>query len=112
MDIGEFKTFGEALAIGLLIGMERYKDRAPGEQKSAGVRTFTLFSLLGAVCGLLGQPAITLAIFAGLLALICLGYYRESTETVGLTSTGLQADAVAGASCIWPSMGTATSSPL
>lgn len=85
-DLNSFKAFGEALAIGLLIGVERYKDRAPGEKKAAGVRTFTIFSLLGAVCGLLDQVPFTAMTFAGLLGLICLGYYRESAQGIGLTT--------------------------
>lgn len=85
-DLNSFKAFGEALAIGLLIGVERYKDRAPGEEKSAGMRTFTVFALLGAVCGLLARTALTLATFAGLVALICIGYYRESEREIGLTT--------------------------
>ena len=85
-DLNSFKAFGEALAIGLLIGVERYKDRAPGEKKTAGVRTFTLFALLGAVCGLLDQALFTAMTFAGLLGLIGLGYYRESVRDIGLTT--------------------------
>ncbi len=86
MDIDVFKTFGETLAIGLLIGMERYKDRAPGEQKSAGMRTFTVFALLGVVCGLLNQPGFTLMTFGAVIVLLGLGYYRHATESVGLTT--------------------------
>ena len=86
IDVEVYKKFGEALAIGLLIGVERYKDRAPGERKSAGVRTFAIFALLGAVCGLLEQPTSTLVTFVGLLALLSLGYYRESSQHVGLTT--------------------------
>jgi hypothetical protein len=37
-----FKTFGEALGIGFLIGVERYKDRGADERRSAGVRTFSM----------------------------------------------------------------------
>jgi len=66
MDIGLFKTFAEARAIGLLVGVERYKDREAGEQKSAAVRTFPIFALLGAVCGLLGETTFMIVTFAGL----------------------------------------------
>lgn len=86
MDIGIFKTFGEALAIGMLFGVERYKGRQPGEQQSAGLRTFTVFSLLGAVCGLLDQVLFTLMVFAGLLVLLGVGYYRKSADRLGLTT--------------------------
>ena len=86
MDITVFKTFGEALAIGLLIGTERYKNRAPGERKSAGTRTFTIIALLGAVCGLLNQPWFTLVTLGAVILLLGLGYYRHTSDSVGLTT--------------------------
>jgi uncharacterized membrane protein (DUF4010 family) len=81
-----FKVFAEALAIGLLVGVERYKARQPGEEKEAGVRTFALFALLGAVCAVLDQPGFTLVTFAGLIILLCIGYYRHSTKSIGITT--------------------------
>lgn len=85
MDIGLFKTFGEALAIGFLIGIERYKDRSQGEKKSAGLRTFTIFSLIGAVCGIL--PVVyTLMTLGALIVFLSLGYYRRSVNGFGLTT--------------------------
>ena len=85
MDMGLFKIFGQALAIGFLIGVERYKDRAEGEQKSAGLRTFTIFALIGAVCGLLpmGYALMTLG---ALVVFLGLGYYRRSEKSYGLTT--------------------------
>jgi uncharacterized membrane protein (DUF4010 family) len=44
-------TFGIAIAIGLLLGLER--ERRP--EAKAGLRTFALASLLGAVCALLSE---------------------------------------------------------
>jgi hypothetical protein len=55
LDLTQARLVAEALAIGLLVGIERYKAREPGEKRSAGVRTFTTFSLLGGVCGLVEQ---------------------------------------------------------
>jgi uncharacterized membrane protein (DUF4010 family) len=52
--------FALALGIGLLIGLERgWRSRAdqPGS-RTAGVRTFTLVAVLGALCGALAQPAV------------------------------------------------------
>ena len=43
-DLDTLKILGEALALGLLVGVERYRGRDPGEKKSAGVRTFAIFS--------------------------------------------------------------------
>lgn len=85
-DLETFKFFGEAAAIGLLVGIERYKSRAADERKSAGVRTFTVVALLGAVCALLDVPTFTAMTFGALLVLLGLGYYRESVEHLGLTT--------------------------
>ena len=62
-NLDTLKILGEALAIGLLVGIERYRGREPGEKKSAGVRTFAIFCLLGAVCGLIGATAFTAVTF-------------------------------------------------
>lgn len=85
-DITLFKTLGEALAIGLLVGIERYKSRSPDERKSAGVRTFTVIALLGAICALLEVPSFTLITVGALLVLLGMGYWRESTQSLGLTT--------------------------
>ena len=86
IDYQTAKAFGSALAIGLLIGVERYKSRGPDDRKSTGARTFTVISLLGAVCRLLDHQGFTLATFAALAALLGLGYYRESVESLGSTT--------------------------
>jgi uncharacterized membrane protein (DUF4010 family) len=86
VDFTVFKVLAEALGIGLLVGAERYRDREEGEKKSAGVRTFAIFALLGAVCGLLDHPAYTLVTFAALAGLVLLGYYRHPSESVGFTT--------------------------
>jgi len=81
-----FRTLGEALAIGLLIGVERYKSRSPDERRSAGMRTFTIIALLGAICALLDVVGFTLITFSALLILLGLGYWRESTQSLGMTT--------------------------
>jgi len=86
VDITPFKVFAEALAIGLLIGVERYKDRSPGDKKAAGMRTFALIALLGAICALLDQESYTLVTFCALLVLLGLGYFRQSPESLGSTT--------------------------
>lgn len=52
-----FHRLGAALAIGLLIGIERgWKDRdGPEGSRTAGLRTFTLIGLLGGVSSLIAQ---------------------------------------------------------
>ena len=85
-DLEIFKLLGEALALGLLVGIERYRGRAPGEKKSAGVRTFTIFCLLGALCGLFATPLITVVTFAAIAALVLVGYHRSPEGSIGLTT--------------------------
>ena len=85
MDIEVFRTLGEALAIGMLVGIERYKARRPGEQRSAGVRTFAIFAVMGAVSSLIDEVPLTLVTFAALTALLWQGY-QKAEESVGLTT--------------------------
>jgi len=85
---------GVALALGLLIGMERGWERrelAEG-QRVAGFRTFGLISLMGGVTVLLAANAQGLflsAVVVVLGAAVVLGYWRESTpgEDISLTTT-------------------------
>ena len=46
-----FETLGIALGLGLLVGMQRERVHAP----LAGVRTFALITLLGAISGILSR---------------------------------------------------------
>ena len=85
-DLTTFRLLGEALALGLLVGAERYRGREPGEHKSAGVRTFAIFCLLGALCGIFASAAITVATFAAVAALVLLGYHRSPSESLGFTT--------------------------
>ncbi|NCU12977.1 MAG: hypothetical protein GXC70_12625 [Sphingomonadaceae bacterium] len=58
MDYTELTAIGLALALGLLIGVQRgwaSRDRAPG-QRFAGVRTHALFGLAGGIAGCCWQP--------------------------------------------------------
>jgi len=84
--IEEFKAVGEALAIGMLIGGERYRGRADGERSFAGMRTFAIISVLGAVAALLDEVTYTVAMFAALVVLLGLGYAREEGESLGGTT--------------------------
>lgn len=82
----DFRTLAEALAIGLLIGAERYRDREPGEKRSAGLRTFAVVALLGAVCGILESSSFTVMSFVSLALLLIIGYFRSSAESPGMTT--------------------------
>lgn len=93
-DIETYIRLGVALAIGLLIGLERgwsQRERAEG-QRIAGIRTFGLIGLLGGIASHLdqiyGEPV--LAVAFGALALIVgaalLGSRRASTDR-GITTS-------------------------
>lgn len=70
-------TFGIAIAIGLLLGLER--ERRP--EAKAGLRTFALASLLGAVCALLSERSGAAWVLAAGLVVVglstSLAYLRE-----------------------------------
>lgn len=99
-----------ALAIGLLIGLERgWKARGrPEGGRVAGLRTFGLIGLLGGIWGVLSAtlgPAALIAAFLSLAALLALGYRATSerregvgvtTEVAGLVTFALGAMSVSG----------------
>ena len=86
IDLQVVRVLGEALALGLLIGSERYRGREPGEHKSAGVRTFAIFALLGAIAGLVANPLLTAITLAAIAALMLAGYLRSSATSLGTTT--------------------------
>ncbi len=72
---------------GLLIGLERERrKRQPGHVAFAGVRTFTLAALAGALAQALDQPWIVAAGALFMAALITLAYHRSSALDRGTTS--------------------------
>jgi len=76
-----------ALGIGLLIGIERERRKGTGpERAAAGLRTFTLASLTGAVSFITGGAVLLAVATAGIFALAALGYWRRVTEDPGLTT--------------------------
>ncbi len=75
-----------ALAIGLLIGLERERRKGDGNTRSAaGLRTFGLVGLLGGAAGLIGDSNFVL-LTGGFVALAALaGYWLGDREDPGLT---------------------------
>ena len=65
-----FRRLAVALAIGLLIGLERgWQTREESDhQRTAGLRTFALTGLLGGICGLMSTVSSPIVLAAGLLA--------------------------------------------
>ncbi len=86
MQLEIFRTFAEALALGLLIGSERYKGRTEGKIQPAGMRTFAIICLLGAACSLTAHPGFTMLTFGAIVAFLGIAYYRDPSESYGLTT--------------------------
>lgn len=81
----EFTGLAAALGIGLMIGVER--ERAHGERKApAGVRTFSLVALLGALAAMY-DSTLTLLTFGVIVAgFAALAYRKFDAESPGLTT--------------------------
>jgi uncharacterized membrane protein (DUF4010 family) len=86
---------GGALAIGLLLGLERgwQLRELPEGERVAGFRTFGLLSLLGAVASLVsnGEPAVVAAALLAVGAIVAVGYLRTSRERTERSATGMVA---------------------
>jgi uncharacterized membrane protein (DUF4010 family) len=76
-----------ALAVGLLIGIERERNKGTGPQRAAaGVRTFTLIALAGAISLELGGPPAFLVV-AGIIGVFAaISYVRTFRRDAGLTT--------------------------
>ena len=72
--------FAVAIGLGVLLGLER--ERSIGEEGGAGVRTFALIALSGALAGYLGERLglewLALAMFVAIAALI-IGMYAVTS---------------------------------
>lgn len=77
-----------ALGIGLAIGLERERSEsdAGNEEAPAGLRTFAIASLAGAISGMLPDHWLLPAIILGATALAAIGYQRSADRDAGLTT--------------------------
>ncbi|RTL62103.1 MAG: DUF4010 domain-containing protein [Hyphomicrobiales bacterium] len=76
-----------AMGIGLLIGVERERRKGEGTARAAaGLRTFTVAGLLGAVAMLAGGSVLLSVALAGVIALAAISYLRSKNEDPGLTT--------------------------
>jgi uncharacterized membrane protein (DUF4010 family) len=76
-----------ALGIGLLIGAERERRKGSGPSRSpAGIRTFAVTSLAGAVSFLVGGQMLVAVATAGVIVLVAVAYWRGHEEDPGLTT--------------------------
>lgn len=76
-----------ALGIGLLIGAERERRKGSGPTRgAAGIRTFAIVALLGAVAVLLGGTAMLVAVTLVVGALALAAYLRTRETDPGMTT--------------------------
>lgn len=80
-------NFAIAAGVGLMMGLERERSKGAGSTRSpAGIRTFTLAALTGAVAGHLGGVPLLIAATAGIAVLAALSYAGNRDEDPGLTT--------------------------
>lgn len=85
VDLDTLRGLAVAVGIGLLVGVERERRRAEDGHGVAGVRTFALIALAGALAEQVGGIGIALA--GGFVALAALAAYRGSRDAdPGLTT--------------------------
>jgi uncharacterized membrane protein (DUF4010 family) len=76
-----------ACGVGLLIGIERERSNSSSDTASAaGVRTFTLTGLIGAISALLGSELVVIAFALIIGGLVMLSYRRTRERDPGLTT--------------------------
>lgn len=79
--------FAVALGAGLLIGLDRERRKGQGaDRQPAGIRSFTIASLAGALAQALGAPLLVALGGAGVLALVIVAYARSRSGDPGLTT--------------------------
>lgn len=83
----EILPYFVATGAGLLIGLERERSKARhGDASPAGIRTFTLTALLGALAGSLDSTFVATATVVGVAALAVAAYLRSPDDDLGLTT--------------------------
>jgi len=92
-ELENFKLLGIALAIGLLIGLERgWRTRDQDEgMRVAGLRTYGMISLLGGLSGILAQQVNTYFmgfVFLGLTSVLLLAYSKSLDKFKDYSITG------------------------
>lgn len=76
-----------ALGAGLLIGTERERRKGSGtDRAAAGIRTFVIATLLGALSVRAGSDLLLAVSAAGVIALAAVSYYLSSRKDPGLTT--------------------------
>ena len=116
MTVGDlFFRFGAALALGLLIGLEReFKHVRENEStKFAGVRTFALIALIGCAAAMLGDemgtPWVFVFGFVGVTGIVIAAYITTAKQgSFGITTeSACLLTALIGALCFYDQLGLA-----
>ena len=99
-ELENFKLLGIALAIGLLIGLERgWRGRDLGEgMRVAGLRTHGMIGLLGGLSGILAQQVDAFLmgfVFLGLTSVLLLAYSKSLDKFQDFSITGVIASLIA-----------------
>jgi uncharacterized membrane protein (DUF4010 family) len=80
-------NFAVALSLGLLVGLERERSKGEGpDRRPAGIRTFALAALLGAICTHIGGVIVLSVAVAAIASLAALSYFRSREADPGLTT--------------------------
>lgn len=80
-------NLGVAIAIGLLIGIERERSKGQGPHRNvAGLRTFALTSLAGGLALLFGGLPVFIATGASIGVLATASYFKNDSDDPGLTT--------------------------
>ena len=79
-------NLAEALGIGLLIGAERERRMSSDVKSLAGIRTFAITALLGAIAQQAGGGILLATAIISILLLAGLAYWRDKSENIGLTT--------------------------
>ena len=83
----EWLAMAVALGCGLLIGVERERRKGRGPTRnSAGIRTFAVASLAGAIAQALGEPLLVAVGAVLVLALAVVGHWRSDPRDPGFTT--------------------------
>ena len=80
-------NFLVALGLGLLVGLERERSKGSGPgRRPAGIRTFSLSALLGALAQFAGGAVFLSLAVTGVLVLLGIAHWRRRTSDPGLTT--------------------------
>lgn len=91
LDYGELTGLAAALALGLLVGIQRgwVQRREPAGHRFAGIRTYGLLGFAGGIAGALQASAqgLALVIMFASAALVVLGYWRTTQREDNVSGT-------------------------